>query len=212
MFTGIVETIGKIRRVQPGKVWKLEVDVRKKIPNLKKGDSIAVNGVCLTVTGIKSSNICFEVIPETIENTNISKLKKGDLVNLERSLKFNGELSGHLVTGHIDGTGEIVNIRRVSKSQVEMEIETNSEFMKFIAPKGSICVDGVSLTVTSTEKNIFRISLAPFTLNNTTLGEKRAGEEINIEVDLIARYLFNFFSHQTEGRIDKETLKKYGFI
>lgn len=213
MFTGIIEEIGEVVNISKARGSAiLEISTEKLVDKVDIGDSVAVNGVCLTVTQLKNITICFEVISETIENTNIGNLNKGDLVNLEQSLKMNDNLSGHLVTGHIDGTGKIINISKISVSQVKMEIKTLSTLMKFIVSKGSICVDGISLTITAVKENVFEISLTPFTLNNTTLGEKGKGEEVNIEIDLIARYIHRIIWDKEKSSIDKNFLEKYGFL
>jgi len=193
MFTGIIEEIGVIESV-----IRINNGLSLIIPNLKiygsvkVGDSIAVNGVCLTVSDLKNGSIIFNVMSETIKKTNISRLKKNDKVNIERALPSSGRLDGHFVQGHIDCVGKLISKRKVGASET-IEISYPSEFCVYTAPRGSIAIDGVSLTVAEKNKNIVKIGLVEFTLKHTTLGAKKIGDYTNIEFDIIGKYLFEFY-------------------
>ncbi|MEM0480350.1 MAG: riboflavin synthase [Candidatus Nitrosocaldus sp.] len=198
MFTGIVKCMGIVEDVRmsesEGSAMTITVDIKEIASRVGIGDSIAVNGVCLTVVALEGSRAKFNLVGETIARTNLGMLKRGDSVNLEPSLRVGDSIDGHFVLGHIDGTGRIVE-RREERDQVIMSIEVPNALMRYIAVKGSIAVDGVSLTVVSIKGNRFSIALIPHTLQVTTLGIKREGDTVNIEVDMIARYLANLLEH-----------------
>ena len=177
---------------------------------LKEADSIAVNGVCLTLTGKTKSMLYFDVISKTAELTNLSILTVGDFVNLESSLTLSKLVSGHLVTGHIDGTGTILKIEKFQEHQTGLFIKVPPEILKFIANKASITLDGVSLTVGKKESNGFWVYIIPFTFNNTVFKKSKKGRKVNIEIDLIMRYLDCLT--KAEKETGKDFLKKYGFI
>lgn len=198
MFTGIVKCRGVVNDVRmherEGSALTLVVDINELAGRTKIGDSISVNGVCLTVIALDGSNATFNVIGETVRRSNVGMLKKGDYVNLEPSIRAGESMDGHFVLGHVDGTGTIVE-RREEGDQVLMGIEVSRELMKYIAMKGSVAVDGVSLTVAGVKDNIFYVALIPHTLHVTTLGLKGKGEKVNIEVDIIARYIANILEY-----------------
>ncbi|MEM4309406.1 MAG: riboflavin synthase [Candidatus Nitrosocaldus sp.] len=198
MFTGIVKCMGIVEDVRmsesEGSAMTITVDIKEIASRVGIGDSIAVNGVCLTVVALEGSRAKFNLVGETIARTNLGMLKRGDSVNLEPSLRVGDSIDGHFVLGHIDGTGRIVE-RREERDQVIMSIEVPNALMRYIAVKGSIAVDGVSLTVVSIKGNRFSVALIPHTLQVTTLGIKREGDTVNIEVDMIARYLANLLEH-----------------
>ncbi|MEM1941874.1 MAG: riboflavin synthase [Candidatus Nitrosocaldus sp.] len=197
MFTGIVKCMGIVEDVRmnerEGSALTLTLDVRDLAGRVSIGDSISVNGVCLTVVAIEGSKATFNIIGETIRRTNLGMLKRGDMVNLEPSLRVGDSMDGHFVLGHIDGTGRIVE-RMEERDQVVMGIEVNSDLMRYIAMKGSVAVDGVSLTVAGVKDCVFYVALIPHTLEVTTLGFKHEGDTVNIEVDILARYLANLLN------------------
>ncbi len=191
MFTGIVEELGKVVKIEALKGGRvLTIKAIKVKEAIRLGDSIAVNGACLTVTKIEDDNLSFEVIPETLDKTNLKFLKISDLVNLERSLKLNERIAGHLVSGHVDSVG-IIRKKGFSLGGYKFEIVVDKDLMPFIVPKGSICVDGVSLTVGEVKGNIFSVYIIPHTLKVTTLGLKGAAGYVNIELDLVGKYVLS---------------------
>ncbi|MFN4336837.1 MAG: riboflavin synthase [Candidatus Nitrosocaldus sp.] len=200
MFTGIVKCMGIVEDVKinerKGSALTLTIDIRDLAGRVSIGDSVSVNGVCLTVVAIDGNKATFNLIGETIKRTNLGVLKRGDRVNLEPSLRVGDSMDGHFVLGHIDGTGRIVE-RRDERDQVFMGIEVDDSLMRYIAMKGSVAVDGVSLTVAGVKENdnVFYIALIPHTLEVTTLGFKREHDIVNIEVDILARYLANLLEH-----------------
>lgn len=190
MFTGIVKKLSKIEKVFYQKD-SLFVDIKKPIDwKIWEGESISINGVCSTIK--KTTGQIFEVeyMPETIQKTTVGNFKGGMDVNLEKSLKINDLLDGHLVQGHIDTRGKIIDIKKAKESKV-IKIKVPEKSMKLIAEKGSVSVDGISLTVVATGKNWFSVSLVSYTLENTNLGKIKIGEETNIETDVLAKYIEN---------------------
>jgi len=192
MFTGIVEELGKVAALQKRKnLFVLKVQADKITGGIRLGDSVAVNGVCLTVAGGRQSRIVtFDVMKETIAKTGLKNLKKNDPVNLERALKANSRFDGHFVTGHVDGIGIIKKIL-TGTNYVEIQIEAPLKLIKYFIPKGSVCIDGVSLTVGEVQKNRFSVYLIPFTLGYTTLGHSQKGDKVNIEADILAKYILS---------------------
>ena len=194
MFTGIVRYLGTVDDVRISdnrSALTLTVDIGYLADDTKVGDSISINGVCLTVVSkdSNSNKVTFNVIGETVKRTNLGMIKKGDRVNIEPSLRVGDSIDGHFVLGHVDCMGTIVD-KVEEKDQVVMSIRVdNKDIMRYIAEKGSIAVDGVSLTVVSCSNDIFTVALIPHTLDVTTLGIKGKGEKVNIEVDILARYV-----------------------
>src|SRR3989338_4518702 len=188
MFTGIIEELGIVKTVsRKGRLISLSVQADKVPLDTKIGDSIAVNGACLTVVKIEDKVLSFDLLEETFKLTNLGKLKMSEKVNLERSLKIGGKLSGHFVTGHIDCLGTIRAKTHVL-GNLCFKIDVPQEFLKFIARKGSIAVDGISLTVSDKRSNTFSVYIIPHTLKNTTLNFKGPSSEVNIETDILAKY------------------------
>lgn len=206
MFTGIIKDKGKIEKIQGNRIF---LKSEKIAPNLKLGSSVAVDGVCLTVSEKNKDMFSVEVMPETKRVTTLESLKRGDQVNLEPALTLQDEIGGHLVTGHIDGVGKISKIEREKDSFI-LEIVPPSQLIKYIVYKGSIALDGVSLTVAQVKKDRFSVALIPYTLKMTTLSDKKIEDKLNIEVDMIAKYLEKLLQKQT--KIDKNFLTKHGFI
>jgi len=190
MFTGIIEEIGVVGPVRKrGEGFALSVDAPTVAAGLKPGDSVSVNGACLTVIeAVQGRSFSVDVVPETLEKTNLLFLTTGHRVNLERSLKLGDRLSGHLVLGHVDGVGEVTRLTRAGLGKV-MRVRPPSQLLPYVALKGSVAIDGASLTVSDVGQGEFEISLIPFTLENTIGGSYAAGTRVNIEVDIIARYL-----------------------
>lgn len=189
MFTGIVEEQGFVEALtQKPNLCVLKVRTRKIAAGVKVGDSICVSGVCLTVTSSRQMALSFDIMLETIRATGLKGLHHGSRVNLERALKVNSRFDGHFVTGHVDATGAIVD-RIQKKNYVELRITVPESLRRFIVPKGSICVDGVSLTVGEVTPKYFSVYLIPHTLKVTTFGLKRAGDKVNLEADILARYI-----------------------
>jgi len=190
MFTGIVQAMGAIVRVEPrGGDTRLVVDtVGLDASDVAIGDSICVSGVCLTAVAIDATGIAADVSNETLSCTTLGTLKSGDCVNLEKSLRLADRLGGHLVSGHVDGVGRVVAVEPDARSQ-RWTFEVPPELSRYIAAKGSVCIDGVSLTVNEVSSNRFGVNLIPHTIDATTFRDKRIGDAVNIEVDLIARYV-----------------------
>ena len=205
MFTGIIRKLSKVQDI----FWrKGSFFIEVNIPTgwkIKLGESISINGVCSTVNKVGKNSFTIEYMPETIEKTTVGDFKKGTEVNLERSLQVGDLMDGHIVQGHVDTTGKVVEMKEVgrklkAKSRTDlrsrtsawmMKIQVPREFMKFLAPKGSVAVDGISLTIVESKKDWFTASLVSYTLENTNLGKIKVGEGVNIETDAIAKYIFN---------------------
>lgn len=186
MFTGIIEKTSKVSDLKLGKNG-MRLEVLNNLGKIKLGESISVNGVCSTVQKI-GKNISFEYMPETLKLSNLGALKTDDIVNLEQSMRFDDKLDGHIVLGHIDGRGEILGIKKEGNSQVfEIKI-SGRNFMKFLVYKGSIAVDGISLTVAKVLRQSFIVKIIPYTLKHTNLRYKKKGDLVNLEFDILAKY------------------------
>lgn len=185
MFSGIVEEMGRVKAVK-GK--KLLIQARKVLEETKVGDSINLNGACLTIISVDKDGFTVELMPETLRRTNLGQLRPGDLVNLERALPYGGRIGGHLVQGHIDGIGRIISIIREGRSMT-LRISTPFQLMPYIVEKGFIAVEGVSLTVVEVKDTSFTVSLVPYTIENTNLGKKKVGDLVNLEVDIVGKYV-----------------------
>ena len=206
MFTGIVQEVGSIVSVTTG---KLTVSAKEVMKDLKPGGSIAVNGICLTATAFDERAFSVDVMPETLKRTNLGLLHAGDRVNLERPLTLNGEIGGHLVQGHIDDTGRVVQIAREGEA-VLMRFQAKPEVMRYIVPRGFIAVDGTSLTVTTKDADTFGVSIVGFTREHTILADKKPGDLVNLEVDIIGKYVAEFNKPPSAG-ITAEFLQEHGF-
>jgi len=186
MFTGIIEDVIKLERIKrEGRSASLHLQLAF---DAKIGESVSINGVCLTVESIYGRTSIFRAVPETLEKTNLSLLKTGDWVNIERSLKIGDSIDGHFVYGHIDGMGELVDIQKTHVS-AEITVEYPSYLRKFIARKGSVALDGISLTVLDVSDYQFKVAIVPYTMDNTNLRYRKRGDCLNIEVDALARYI-----------------------
>jgi riboflavin synthase len=189
MFTGIVEEAGKVKAVTPrGKGWSLEVETRQVAKEAKIGDSIAVNGCCLTVTGVKGSQLTFDLLDETRAKTNLQALELGSRVNLEGSLRADGKVGGHFVTGHIEATAKVTQWAR-SGEDWELEAEVPAGMEHYLVPKGCVALDGISLTIGRVEGRKFNVWIIPHTYEVTTLQDRKKGDELNLECDLLAKYV-----------------------
>ena len=189
MFTGIVEEIGTIKRFNiSGNSGCIEIEAKKVLEGTKIGDSIAVNGICLTVVSMSDSSFCADVMAETVRRSSLSELSDGDSVNLERAMAADGRFGGHIVSGHIDGTGVIVS-KVQEENAVWVTIEAPEEILNYIVEKGSICIDGISLTVASVSDRDFKVSVIPHTGEETTLLKKKTGLKVNLENDIIGKYV-----------------------
>ena len=217
MFTGIVEEMGNIVKVEKGaRSSRLVVSGKKIFDDLKLGDSVAVNGVCLTVTSYTSNTFHADVMNETLSRTNLGDLKSGSIVNLERAMIANGRFGGHIVSGHIDGLGVIKNVEK-DDIAVWYTISADKKIMKYIIEKGSVAIDGISLTVAKVTDTTFSVSLIPHTAKETLLGHKKAGDTVNLENDVVGKYIEHFLNFEDkkeerkESAITKDFLFKAGF-
>lgn len=192
MFSGIVEKQVKVKEIaKVGENVRICVDLEDLAEGVKLGDSISINGACLTITRLSSNVACFEAISETLNRTNLGMLRPGNMVNVERSLRLIDRLGGHLVTGHVDHVGRIVK-REDSEGASKLWIEVPRNVVKMVIPKGSVALDGVSLTVVDVEETRFSVYLIPHTLNVTTLEWKKEGDLVNVETDIIGKYVKRF--------------------
>lgn len=217
MFTGIIQAVGRIVAIEPnGGDQRIVIGTGKlPIEGVALGDSIAVNGVCLTAVDLGSACFAADVSRETLSRTTLGGLKLGGAVNLELALTPTARLGGHIVSGHVDGVG-VVSERREDARSVRFRITHPSALAKFIAEKGSVCIDGVSLTVNAVGPDWFDVNIVPHTLGETTFGAFMAGQKVNLEVDVIARYLERLLSggqpSPKDSRLSRETLGEAGFI
>ena len=215
MFTGIIESVGEIAKIEK-KSGDAELTVnigQLDMSDVSLGDSIACNGVCLTAIKFDNNSFVADVSGETLKLTTIGMLKAGSKINLEKALTPTTRLGGHLVSGHVDGLGEIISIEKDSRS-VQYKVKVPIELAHYIAKKGSICVDGVSLTVNDITDNIFELNLVPHTLSETTASDYKVGTKVNLDVDLLARYLERLLTGQKtepESKITTSFLKDNGF-
>jgi len=206
MFTGIIEEIGKVSSASTA---RLVISARQVVDGIKPGDSIAINGACLTVTDFDRASFSVDVMPETLQRTNLGQLTAGDGVNLERPTTLGGQLGGHLVQGHIDDIGRIISMEREGEALL-FRFEAPPEVMRYTAPKGFIAVDGISLTITEKDNSSFQVSVVEYTRRNTTLGSRKVGDVVNLEVDIIAKYVAQFTQPQAGG-LTVEFLIEHGF-
>ena len=212
MFTGIIQEKQKVKNIKKslGKTLFV-IESKKIIENLEIGSSIACNGTCLTVVNLHSDTFEVEAIPETLKLTNLGDLKIGNYINLEPSLRLQDELSGHIVLGHVDSMGKISNIKSEGDS-ILMTIEFPQYLSKYIAHKGSITIDGISLTIAKVTDKDFTVALIPHTLDITTLSDKRIGDKVNLEVDVVARYLEKLIGNRDDKGVRLLNLKDKGFV
>ena len=207
MFTGIIEEVGRITSASSR---SLIIAGSKVLQGIEPGGSIAVNGVCLTVTSFNTSSFSVDIMPETKERTNLGLLSAGDRVNLELPLAIGGQLSGHLVQGHVDATGKVASVSRDGEAML-IRFEAPLEVMRYIVEKGFVAIDGVSLTVMTKDTSSFWVSVVDYTRTHTTLGDRQAGDVVNLEVDIIAKYVEQLSQPHLTG-ITTEFLQEHGFL
>lgn len=219
MFTGLIEEIGKIKSIQRGgKSIRLTISARKIMDDVKLGDSIATNGICLTVVSFNSTSFSADVMPETMSRTNFELLGAGSRVNLERALRVGDRMGGHMVSGHVDGLGEVVG-KEQDDNAIWVSIAAPKNILKYIVEKGSVAIDGISLTVAYVDDKIFKVSIIPLTQEDTTLTSKKQGEKVNLECDMTAKYIEKFMFHREEesNKVEKKDismnfLRENGFV
>ncbi|WP_042273678.1 riboflavin synthase [[Clostridium] dakarense] len=212
MFTGIVEEIGTIVGIKNGeKSSRLNIKSKKILENTNLGDSICTNGVCLTVANINSSTFEADVMSETLNKSNLGLLKIGSKVNLERALRVNDRLGGHIVSGHIDGIGQIVSVTK-DDNAVWIAIKAQENILEYIIYKGSVSIDGISLTVAYVDDSLFKVSIIPHTGENTILLNKNIGETVNLECDLIGKYVEKLLGLVPKNQKSKEDLISIDFL
>jgi len=207
VFTGIVEEVGKVTLAQAGSLVIAASDV---LPGIKPGSSIAVNGVCLTITDFNANSLSVEIMPETLKRTNLGLLRAGDRVNLERPVALGGQLGGHLVQGHVDDTGRIASVIWDAEAML-LRFEAHPEVMHFTVEKGFIAVDGVSLTIATKDASSFWVSVVDYTQKHTTLGSQQVGDLVNLEADIIAKYVEQLSQAHSTG-ITVDFLQEHGFL
>lgn len=210
MFTGIIEEVGKITKIEKsGAIWTFTVNAPQICKDSKKGDSIAIDGVCLSITNIKKENFKVQAVRETLQMTTLLNFNENQAVNLERAVKPADRLGGHILTGHIDGTGEIIG--KTGKESITFKIESPLPLIKYIVPNGSIAIDGISLTVKEVERTSFKTTIIPHTTSSTTIGRKKINDKVNLEVDILAKYMEKTLS-KNKKTITQEFLKEKGFL
>ena len=217
MFTGIIQSVGRMARIEPrGGDVRLTVDTASSgqdtfdLSDVQLGDSIAVSGVCLTVVTLEPHGFSADVSNETLSLTTLGKLNAGAPVNLEKALRLADRLGGHLVSGHVDGLGKVASITADGRSQRWM-FEVPAALARYIAAKGSVCIDGTSLTVNEVSGSRFGVNLIPHTVEHTAFHARRVGDAVNIEVDVVARYIERLLSSGETPRLDEAFLKQHGF-
>lgn len=212
MFSGIVEEVGTVRHLERrGPSATLEVIAQRVLEETRVGDSIAVNGACLTVTALGAGTFTVDLAPETLRRTNLGDLRPGSPVNLERSLAMGGRIGGHFVQGHVDDVGRVVALTREGDA-VMAHFAAPPQVMRYVVPKGFIAVDGVSLTVVQRLADGFTVSLIPHTLAHTIAGHYRVGDGVNLEADILGKYVEFLAGWQTEGGLSREFLARPGFV
>lgn len=226
MFTGIIEEKGKIRKVIASESGEIEISAKKVLEGTKIGDSIAVNGVCLTVTKMSGGGFTADVMAETLRRTNLGSLGIGAEVNLERAMAADGRFGGHIVSGHIDGTGIVKSLKNEGNA-VWVEISASEEILSGIVEKGSIAIDGISLTVAYVDSDVFKVSIIPHTGSETTLLDRKSGDKVNLENDVVGKYVKKMLTGQTAAAtsqsiqspqkksssgLSEDFLKENGFI
>ena len=207
MFTGIIEEIGRLKSLDGGRI---EISCSKVLSDIKIGDSISTNGICLTVVDFGENFFAADVMPETFRKTSLAEIKNA-VVNLERALKVGDRFGGHIVSGHIDGVGKILSIRPEGNALL-IDVAAENHLLRQIAPKGSVALDGISLTVVDAGAENFSVSMIPHTLEVTNFKNKRVGSPVNIETDVLAKYVDRLINFKSSPTITKDFLTTHGFI
>jgi riboflavin synthase len=212
MFTGIIEDIGVIANINK-MAGRWEISLKTALPpaTIKEGDSISVDGVCLTVTKLSNNTFSVDASLETLRLTTLKDKRAGQKVNLERAMSAENRFGGHLVTGHIDGVGTI-NEKKKEGDSVKLIVEVSESLARYIVGKGSIAIDGISLTVNEQRDNIFTVNIIPYTVSRTTIGEKNLRDAINIETDIIGKYVESFLKKDKSKSIDMDFLYRHGYV
>jgi riboflavin synthase len=208
MFTGIIEGMCPVAGLVRGATWRLIIDLGELAEGVKLGDSISVNGVCLTVAALGGRRASFDAIGETIGRSALARLAEGERVNIERSLRVGDRVGGHFVAGHVDGVGTI-RAKEERPDQTVVRVAAGEELTRLMAVKGSVAIDGISLTLVEAGRGTFAVALIPYTLKETTLGVKGVGDLVNVEVDLLARYVAKLMGR--DSGLTEETLREHGF-
>ena len=215
MFTGIIEELGTVKSLNmSGNSGSINIKAHKVLEKTQIGDSIAVNGICLTVTSLQPDGFTADVMAETVRRSSLGSAKAGDTVNLERAMSAEGRFGGHIVSGHIDGTGTIMEYRK-EENAVWVTIGTSAEILELIVEKGSICIDGISLTVAAVSDSDFSVSIIPHTGEETTLLKKKPGDKVNLENDVVGKYVQKLLGlksqEKKESALTMDMLRDYGF-
>src|SRR6266704_3818959 len=213
MFTGIIEEVGRVSGIrQRGELSRITIAADKTPKELRTGDSVAVSGVCLTAVDVKPGCFAADLAPETWARTSLSRIKKGALVNLELPMKADGRFGGHIVQGHVDGVGKLIALERIADSENWwLRIEIPPEIERYTVSKGSICIEGISLTVAKLEGNCCTVAIIPHTVKTTNLQSLRAGDPVNLEADLVAKYVEKMLRERSSSSITLERLVSEGF-
>jgi len=213
MFTGIVEEVGRVAGIeQRGENRRITIAAKKTPTELKTGDSVAVSGVCLTALDIRPGSFCADLAPETWARTSFSRMHEGALVNLELPMKADGRFGGHIVQGHVDGVGKFVALERIADSENWwLRIELPRDVEKYTVYKGSVCIEGISLTVAKLEDGICTVAIIPHTVEMTNLNSLKPGDPVNLEADLIAKYVEKMMTREPESTLTVEELVRQGF-
>jgi len=214
MFTGIIEDRGKVLRVEyKGQERRITIEWPLDLTEVQLGDSININGVCLTVVEKREQEIKFDLSQETLQKTGLGDLKEGDPVNLERALRLTDRLGGHIVTGHIDGIG-VIGEKRKERDFLRLMIRIPESVSRYVVQKGSIAIDGISLTVNEWKGNEIQMTLIPYTIEKTTLRDKKVGDRVNVEADILGKYVEKVLERgdKKSGQVDLSFLKEHGFV
>ena len=207
MFTGLIETVGAISAIHPkGDVWQIDIEAPKIAGELRTGDSVSISGACSTVIRFDSRSFSIEIMEETRKRTKLSTLKSGSRVNLERAMRLDSRLDGHIVSGHIDGLAEVQRIE-VSPKTRKYFFRADPLILSGIVPKGSVAIDGISLTVIDVDADVFSVGIIPTTISDTTLAELKEGDAVNIETDMIGKYITKFLNARFSCAEDSEEMK-----
>ncbi len=211
MFTGLIEEIGTIEKIQKHRgTLRFTISVEEVVKDLAIDDSVALNGVCLTVVEFSKSNFQVEAVEETLNKTTFGSLKNGSQINLERSLRFSDRMGGHFVQGHVDAVGEVAAVQR-QEGGVLLSIKLPAHLLKYVISEGSIAIDGVSLTIARLKENQITISLIPHTLEKTTLANLKVADKVNIEVDLMGKYVERILTRPNQSKISEGWLEEMGY-
>lgn len=216
MFTGIIEEIGEVSRLQKReKSFKISIRASLILEDMKLGDSISTNGLCLTISEFNQKEFTADIMPESLNRSNLGTLNVGAKVNLERAMPLNGRFGGHIVSGHIDGVGHILEVKK-EENAIWFEIKTSLNLMRYIVEKGSITIDGISLTVAQVKSKSFSVFIIPHTLKETIIADKKVGDTVNLENDILGKYIEKLWgdssSSMKESSVTKEKLFNNGFL